>query len=118
MAWDGYPTTLFQAVRLQNGKNVCVELDMLTATTKVVKTEGEYDYWIGQGWTDHPQKALDRLEQQQDDASTAAAVRAYDDQHMSEKAKEEAAEVERKTSQHIAEIPVAPKRGRPKKKAD
>lgn len=113
MAWDGYPTTLFKAVRLQNGKNVCIEADQLHATTKVVRSAGEYEHFVSQGWTDHPQQALDRLEAEQDQASTDAAVRAYDDQHMSEAAKAEAQVVEQASVQHIAEIPEGPKkRGR------
>jgi len=111
------PTTLFRAVRSETGANVCIHVDYLTSTTKVVRDLREYEVAIGQGWCDHPSEAMARLEAAQDAVSTAAAVRAYDDRRLSDSAQAEADAVDRAAGfTHLAEIPEAPrKRGRPKK---
>ena len=109
-------TTIFRAVKRPDGKVVCVDTDYLQQTTKVVATEGEYLILKGQGWTDDPQSAMDRFEEEEQALGRAAAERAYTDQTMSEAAQAEAVEYEKTTSRHVPEIPeVARKRGRPKK---
>ena len=118
MPWDGYPTTLFKAIRLVTGKNVCIDTEHLHATTKVVKSLGEYEHFIADGWSEHPTEALERLDKAQDEQSTNAAVRAYDDRHLSEAAQAEVAAVEQTTVEHLEAIPEGPKkRGRKPKGA-
>ena len=100
-----FPTTLYRAMRLPNGKNVCVHADYLPHTSKVVHSAREYDLLVGQGWVDHPVKALERLEAEQEAESTAAAVRAADDLRMSPQALEEAAAYEATVPGHVVDIP-------------
>lgn len=109
------PTTLFRALKTPQGRHVCVDTEYLSATTKVVKTEAEYLLAASLGWCDSPQEAMAQLEREQDALSNDAAVRAFDDRHLSEAAKAEAEAVESSTLAHLPEIPAAPKRGRPKK---
>lgn len=109
------PTTLYRAVRRPDGRYVCVDAEYLSQTSKVVRTEGDYLIAVGQGWCDHPDEAMARLEAEEEQLSTDAGVRNFDDRHLSENAKAEADEAVSGTIRHVAEIPVAPKRGRPKK---
>jgi hypothetical protein len=110
-------TMVYKAVKLDNGKVVCVDVEQLHQTTKVVNNQREYDIALGQGWSVGPQQAMDRFEAEECELGEAAALRAYEDQHMSPAAQAEAAQVDATTVRHLAEIPVAPKRGRgrPKK---
>jgi hypothetical protein len=108
-------TMLFKATRLPNGQNVCVDIHALAATTRIVSTQREYEIAVGQGWSDHPVEAMARLESAQDAVSTDAAIRAYDDQHMSPKALEEAAESDQAGGfRHQPAVPEGPKRRKPK----
>ena len=61
--------------------------------------------------------AIAYVESLEQDMARAAAERAYRDKGMSDKAKQEAAESDDATSQHLGEVPVTPirKRGRPVK---
>jgi hypothetical protein len=111
-----FPTTLYKAIRLPNGRNVCVDIDHLLETTKVVADVRERDLAMGQGWTDHPLTAMAQLEAEQEALSTASAVRAHDDRRMSERAKAEAAQADQATGfTFVPEVPEKKKRGRPKK---
>ena len=112
-------TTIFRAVKRPDGKVVCIDTDYLQQTTKVVASEGEYLILKGQGWTDDPQSAMDRFEEEEQALGRAAAERAFTDQTMSEAAQEEAKAYESTVFQHVPEMPeVAKKRGRPKKVTD
>jgi hypothetical protein len=105
------PTTLFRAIRRSDGRNVCIDTDHLTSTTKVVRDLREYDIAKGQGWVDHPREAMAQLESEQDAVSTAAAVRAYDDRRMSPKALGEADEADRAAGvQHRPMVPEGKKK--------
>jgi hypothetical protein len=105
------PTTLFKAIRRSDGRNVCIDTDHLTSTTKVVRDLREYDIAKGQGWVDHPREAMAQLEAEQDAVSTAAAVRAYDDQHMSPAALEESDAADRAAGvQHQPMVPEGKKK--------
>ncbi len=110
-------TTVFRALKLSNGKVVCVDAASLTQTTKVVNDQREYDIALGQGWSASPQAAMERFEEEEQALGNAANLRAYDDRRLSPAAQAEAAAVESTTIRHLPEIPEAPKRGRgrPKK---
>lgn len=114
---DDLPITLFRAVRRADGRHVCIDLDHLAATTKVVRTLADYHLAKSLGWHDHPNDAHKALEAEEDQLSTDAGVRNYDDRHLSEAAKDEAEAAERDTIRHMPEIPEAPKGGRKKKSA-
>lgn len=109
------PTTLFKAIKAQNGKLVCIHPDHLLATTKVVRSLPEYEIAIGQGWAEEPDEAMRRLEASEDDISNQAAVSASDDARMSPKAQAEVIDYGSHTLEHTLEIPEAPKKGRKKK---
>ena len=109
-------TTLFKALKRDNGKIVVLDPAHLSATTKVVSTEREYEIAMGQGWTDSPQDAMDRRHAYEDDIAVQAAVSASDDRHLSEAAQQDALARESQTLEHVLEIKELPrKRGRPKK---
>ncbi len=108
-------TTLFKAIKHANGKVVVLDVDTLTATTKVV-TERDYDLSKSLGWCDSPADALAQFEHEEEAVGNDAAVRAFDDRHLSEAAKQEAEVVESRTVRHLPEIPEAPKKGRVTKK--
>ena len=107
--------TLYKAIKVK-GKLICVDAEYLDRTSKVFDNRDDYDFALANGWTDNPKTAVERLEAEEDAKSTNAAVRAYDDQGMSEKAIAESEVVESRTLEHLAEIPEWPKkRGRPRK---
>jgi hypothetical protein len=116
-AADFAPTTLYRALRRPDGRYVCIDLDYLTQTTKVVREIGDYYLAKSLGWCDHPSDALARLDAEEEQRANDAAVRNFDDRHLSERARAEADEAVSHTIRHVADIPVAPKRGRgrPKK---
>lgn len=108
-------TTLYKAIRLPDGRYVCVHPDHIQQTSKVVTNEADYLILIGQGWTDHPLTAMAQLEAAEDAISTDAAVRAFDDRHLSESAKAAAEQIESTTIRHLPEIPEQPKPGKRRK---
>src|SRR4030095_3437630 len=110
-------TPVFRAYKKPNGKVVATDPDYLDVTTKVANTEGEYLILKGQGWTDHPQEALDRFEEEEVRVSDAAAERAYEDLKLSPAAQAEAAAYEKTTPKHVPEIPEAVKPPKPARKA-
>ena len=76
MSWPGHPTTLYRAMKLPNGKVVCVDLRVISQTSKVVRNADEYYKAIGQGWCSHPNEAVERFEQQEQEIGNEAARRA------------------------------------------
>ena len=106
MAWKGHPTTLYRAVKLPNGQVVCADARVIASTSKVVRSSDEYYKLVGQGWCDHPDKALEMFEQAEQTVSNMAAVRAFEDLRMSEMAQREAEAYEKTVSlQHVPVIP-------------
>lgn len=98
-------TTLYKAIRLPDGRHVCVHPDHIAQTSKVVTNEADYLILVGQGWVDHPVTAMERLEKSEDEISDNAAIRAFDDRHLSEAAQAEAERVESQTIRHLPDIP-------------
>jgi hypothetical protein len=108
MPWDGHPTTLYRALKLPNGKVVCVDLSVIDQTSKIVRSSDEYHKAVGQGWCDHPSHALEQFERFEQELGNAAGNRAFHDLRMSEKAQKEAADYEKTVPlQHVPEIPEA-----------
>lgn len=107
MSWPGHPTTLYRAMKLPNGKVVCVDISVISQTSKVVRNSDEYYKAIGQGWCHHPTEALERFEQREQEIGNAAAERAYHEQFMSEPARREAEAYEKTVTTHVPEIPEA-----------
>ncbi len=110
------PITLFKAIRRPDGKNVCIDVNHLGETCRVFRNERDFTLAKSLGWADSPQEAMSRLEAAQDEVSTNAAIRAYDDRRMSSEAQAESAAVEAQSPRHLEEIPVQKRRpGRPRK---
>jgi len=87
--------------------------------TRLVRNDQERKDWLDQGWADGPDLVKAAQTAYQERIAEAAAVRAYDDQHMSAKAKAEFLAADRANGdEHLIDLPV-PKldkkpRGRPK----
>jgi hypothetical protein len=84
----------------------------------IVADQQEERNMLSRGWVRGPDNAITVLEQQELGLATAAAERAYSDQRMSAKAREEAATADDATSAHLGEVPEQPIRrgpGRPRK---
>ena len=108
MTWPGHPTTLYRAMKLPNGKVVCIDPAVIAQTSKVVRNSDEFYKAVGQGWVRSPADALERFELAEQAVSQAAAERAYGDLRMSEMAQREAAAYEKTVPLvHVAEIPEA-----------
>ncbi len=108
--WNGVPTTVYRALKLQNGKVVCIDATVMAQTSKVVRSSDEYYKAKGQGWCDGPDEALERFELDEQAVGNAAAERAYTDLRMSEPAQREAAAYEKTVPlQHVPVIPEASK---------
>lgn len=80
-----------------------------------VNDEREYQNAKADGWRDTPKLAMEYYEGREQELAVAAAVRAYEDRNMGSAAKAESAEFESRTPEHVAEIPVKKRRGRPPK---
>lgn len=104
MPWEGYPTTLYRAMKVQ-GKVLCVDPRVIHQTSKVVRSSDEYYKAVGQGWCDHPDKALEQFEREEENIGNLAAERAYTDLRMSEPAQREAESYEKTVSTHVPVIP-------------
>ena len=106
MPWKGHPTTLYRAMKLPNGKVVCIDISVLSQTSKVVRSSDEYFKALGQGWCDHPDSAIAQYEREEEQIGQAAAERAYTDLRMSEKAQREAVAYEKTVP--LVHVPVIP----------
>lgn len=112
--FEAYPRMLYRAI-VEQGKII---IDDQILCRIIAKSESEERLLEGQGWCHSPTEATAQAEREQESIGQEAAERAARDATMSPKAQQEAADYEGTTAQHVAEIPVAPKkRGRPKKVA-
>jgi hypothetical protein len=107
MAYQGGRMMLYRAMRLPNGKVVCVDASVLNETTKIVRSSDEYYKAIGQGWCSRPDVALEQYEHEAEMVGQLAAERAYTDLRKSESAQREAEAYEATTPLHVPVIPEA-----------
>lgn len=127
--YSEYPRMLYMARRRPDGVVSVLEVDdkvfggnpgtaeKFNATCQlIVKNDEELRNAMDRGWRMSMQEALERHEAKEKAIAEAAAVRAHEDQKMSEAAKAEAAAAEAATIEHVAEVPEK-KRGRPRKTA-
>jgi hypothetical protein len=114
---DGFPTTLYRAIRRPDGRHVCIDVDYLRETTKVVQTRSDWSLAKSLGWYEHPVAAMEALDREEEQLSTDAGVRNFDDRRLTDAAKLEAEEAERHTIRHLPDVTIPVKRGpgRPKK---
>ena len=95
---------------------VVLDAEQFNATCHlVVNDESEEKRAKEDGWRLSQKEAMDYVEGREQEKAVAAAVRAYEDKNMSEKAQAEAKAFEESTAEHVAEIPAKRKRGRPRK---
>jgi hypothetical protein len=83
----------------------------------IVRSEQEETASLERGWRRTAQEAKERFEGKEKHISDAAAHRAFEDRNMSEKARAEVAAVEAETVEHVAEVPIKRRPGRPRKAA-
>ena len=97
----------------------CQEIDSFARSTQItVNDEAEYKRARAEGWCDSAPEAEQAALAAQQELSTLAAHRAYEDRNMSEGAKAEAAAAEAEHFGHRPAIPEQPSRrgpGRPRK---
>lgn len=72
---------------------------------KLVHREEDERNLRSRGWADSPDEALELAKQREADRAVDAAVRAYDDLKMSDKAKAEVAQLEQETNDFVVEVP-------------
>ncbi len=116
--FEPFPKMLYQAFKRDNGKVQCMDPydeDFSRRCYMTVNNEAELARAHGLGWSDTPQDALARFEQQEQELARAAAEAAFAAKRMSEKAQAELKAAEDATADHVADVP-APKRrpGRPR----
>ena len=106
-----YPMMLYKATRPSTGGSP--SFDHIEVADEQERERQEARGYHAGG----PAGALHALEKQEFEIAELAANRAFNDRKMTPKAQEEAAQAERETIKHLAEIPALPikKRGRPKK---
>jgi len=130
-----YPKMLYMASRQENGQAASVlpnphpwnypnALDLERAQLaqenwnrghqRIVKDEAEERLAKGQGWTETPQSAIDRYDEQQKAIAEAAAQAAFSALRMSEQAKRELKRADASTDAHVVDVkPISgKKRGR------
>jgi uncharacterized protein YdiU (UPF0061 family) len=126
---DGYepfPKMVYKAAQQDNGKWTCslqVWSDderpaaeaWLRRCQKLVRSDAEYRDALNDGWRDSEPEAVEHAHKVQTAIADAAAERHFRDARMSEKAQREAAAADAASEAHVPEIPVASKRGRPRK---
>jgi len=84
----------------------------------IVNDEQEQRNMLSRGYVQGPDKAIESLEHGEQELARAAAERAYADQRMSAKAREESTAADDATIAHLGEVPEIPIRrgpGRPRK---
>jgi len=119
---------LIQVARL-NSLNLLLPLERERAESllppwdsRLVQNDRELKDWLSKGWTEHPDQVKEAHQKYLDAIADQAAMRAYDDQRMSEKAKAEFDAADRANgAEHLVDLPVPvlnKKRGRPRKTED
>ena len=84
--------------------------------TRIVRNEREHQEWKNHGWADSPDGVKAAQEKWLDAIALQAAHRAHDDLHLSPAAKAEFAIADAANGgDHLLDLPVPKKRGRPKK---
>lgn len=106
--YQPFPTRMYKAYRAKDGSR---QFDAATANDEHEQRNLESrDFVVG-----GQQAALDALDARELEIAQLAAEGAYQEQRMSEKARDEATAVRRASAVHLGEIPEAKKRGRPAK---
>lgn len=123
--YEAFPKMLYKAHRRENGKVMCMDMDALYAADMnvqaraeafnnscqlTVKSEGEMERALSDGWCRTPADAIEAHEKHQRAIAQAAAEAAYAVQRMSDKAQAEHKAADAATEHPLTDVP-APKRG-------
>ena len=111
LVFQEFPLMVYRAKRAETGGKPILE-------HHIVGNEQEERNLLSRGFVRGPEQAIARLEYQEQELARAAAERAYADQRMSDKAKQEAAAVDESTIAHLGEIKETPIRRRVRADAD
>src|SRR5438094_9943437 len=98
LIFQEFPLMVYRAKRAETGGKPILE-------HHIVGDEQEERNLLSRGFVRGPEQAIARLEYNEQELARAAAERAYADQRLSDKAKQEAAKVDESTIQHLGEIP-------------
>ena|SRR5947207_9790949 len=96
--YQEFPLMVYRAKRAETGGKPILE-------HHIVNDEQEERNLLSRGFVRGPEQAIARLEYGEQELARAAAERAYAEQRMSDRAKQEAAKVDESTIQHLGEIP-------------
>lgn len=116
---------LIQVARL-NSLNLLLPLERERAESllppwdsRIVQNDRELKDYLSKGWAETPDQVTAAHQRYLDGIADQAAMRAFDDQHMSEKARAEFDAADRANgAEHLVDLPVPAlekKRGRPRK---
>lgn len=121
-----FPMMLYKAFAYENGQVMCghplaavgdVKGEAFARRCQLsVKNKDELERARKLGWTDSPDAAIIKYEREQRTIADETAERHYRDQRMSEQARAEASAADDATHEHVPDVPVRRKRGRPAKK--
>lgn len=106
-----YPKMLYKAGR--NAKN---QIDVIAH--EIAGDADEEARLQSRGFHLGQQAALDAAERDEREVAKLAANRAFQDRKLSESAQAEAAAYEASVPEHVAEVPTAKKRGRPRRETE
>ena len=122
-----FPAMVYKAFPNENGKVMCGDPRTAMGEAKAetfarkcqltVRSPEELEKALRAGWEETPDAALTRYDTDQRTIADTAAARHFSDQRMSAKAQAEAKVADDATHEHVADVPVRRKRGRPTKKA-
>jgi hypothetical protein len=109
--YEEFPKMVYKAGRDEKNQIAILEY-------RIAGNEDEIARLARDGFVDGQAQALERAERDEREMARLAANRAHLELGMSEAAREEAQRYEMETPGHVAEIPEAKKRGRPRKQTD
>jgi hypothetical protein len=136
VGFEPFPAMLYKAQKKENGKVLVIagepspnqflnaaeyERAVLATTSfntqnqRIVKNQAEKDRAVSEGWRDSPQEALEFFERLEEEMGRAAAETNFAVQRMSSQARAEHQAATDATHEHLADVPIPPKRkrGRP-----
>jgi hypothetical protein len=115
--FEPFPQMLYRASKRADGVVSLFDSEGQYARSCYIeaRSEAERQQYLEAGWRPSPEEALEAFEAKEKAIADAAAHRAYEDRNMSEAAQAEVKAAEAETAEHVAEVPVKRRPGRPRK---
>jgi hypothetical protein len=126
--FEEYPLMVFKAFQRENGRVMCGDPSATVGDAEgeafsrscqlIVKNDDERDRAMSEGWSEGPDKAVEKFELDMRSIADVTAHRHFADQGLSDLAKAEATQADAATHEQVPAIPITPvkrKRGRPRK---